>query len=317
MKNLFKLNLISRDNSSKNEKVEKKTPIIKEEVKAEKPTAEVSNIIDGKALALKHENALAKKIKSLKLLKSERSSSSNKPTVVSILVGNDPASVLYVHMKQRKAQSLGINFELLEYPDEVTFKEVAEKINQLNKDKNVDGIMVQLPSLPGLTELISPKKDVDGLTGKGKYLPAAVKAVMSIFEDEKITLKGKITTIIGSSELVGKPIATQLKKAGAKITVCDIATRNLREETLKADILVSATGESGLVIGKMVKDGVIVIDVGTAVIRDVPSTQVFGDVDFESVAPKASKISPVPGGVGPMTVISLMENVVDAASKRK
>lgn len=311
----------------------KKAQGIKEEEKAEK-VSEVnfllrnkpsSNIIDGKALAKWHERLIVKRIKSLKLGKNERSSSSNegkpssanKPTVASILVGEDPASVLYVHMKQKKAQELGIIFELFEYPSDASFEEVSERIIKLNKDKLTDGIMVQLPSLPGLIELISPKKDVDGLTGRGKYLPAAVRAVMTILEDEKINLKGKIATVIGSSELVGKPIAKELKKRGAKVTVCDIATKNLREETLRADILVSATGESGLVIGKMVKEGVVMIDVGTVVIKDRASDQVVGDVDFESVAPKASKITPVPGGVGPMTVISLLENVVDAAAKRK
>lgn len=268
-------------------------------------------IIDGKKLAAQHERLLAAKIKKLK----------TKPKVVSILVGEDPASVLYSQMKQKKAQELGISFALKSFPENAHFDEIAEEIKKLNKDRQVSGIMVQLP-LPkkflgenqpeDLLRLINPKKDVDGLTGKGKSLPAAVKAVLSILDDEKIKVSGADVTIIGASQLVGLPLAKQLEKKRAKVSVCDINTSNLREQTLRADILISAAGEPDLVIGKMVKDGAVVIDVGISKIDG----KIAGDVDFESVSEKASKITPVPGGVGPMTIISLMENVTEAFMRK-
>ncbi len=268
----------------------------------------MTNIIDGRKLAAKHETALKNKTKKLK----------NKLKVVSVLIGQDEASVLYSDMKQKKAASFAIDFEIRKFPEDTTFEDVVLEIKSLNKDSSVQGLMIQLPipkqCLDGheavdLLKIISPRKDVDGLTGKGKVLPAVVKAVLSILEDEKIKVAGSVITIIGASQSVGLPLAKELKKRGGKVTVCDINTRNLREETLRADILISATGVPEMVYGKMVTAGVVVIDVGVAKIDG----KIVGDVDFASVAPLASKITPVPGGVGPMTVISLMENVIELA----
>lgn len=266
----------------------------------------MSNIIDGRILASVHEKKLAPKLKKLNL------------KIVSILVGEDPASVLYTEIKKKKATDLNVEYEVLNFPENSAFEDIVLKIQELNKDKSVNGVMVQLP-LPRkflgerlqeeLLNEISPKKDVDGLSAKRKVLPAAVRAVLSILDNEKINVKDKIVTIIGASDLIGMPLSKELKKRKAKVTVCDVNTKNLREETLRADILISAAGEAGLVYNKMVTEGVVVIDVGTSKEND----KIVGDVDFESVAPLASKITPVPGGVGPVTVISLMENALDLA----
>jgi methylenetetrahydrofolate dehydrogenase (NADP+)/methenyltetrahydrofolate cyclohydrolase len=183
--------------------------------------------------------------------------------------------------------------------------------------------MVQLPLpkefLQGrdekeLLKFIDSQKDVDGLNYAHKpstFVPAAVKAVISVLEDENISVENKKVVVVGASDLVGKPVSEELKKMGAEVTVIDSKTEDVKEKTLEADILISATGVPGLITGEMVKVGVIVIDVGAEKVDG----KVVGDVDFESVEPKASRITPVPGGVGPMTVISLMENVVEAIRK--
>lgn len=278
-----------------------------------------SKIIDGRKLALKRQEKLIQEVKKLK----------KTPKIVSILVGDDAPSVLYTNIKQKKAEELGINFQPLYFslpplrcPHEL-FKEVVNKIQELNNDSSVHGIMVQLPlpeeflqgrSEKKLLNLIIPEKDVDGLNYAHRahqtrsYMPAAVKAVISILKDENIFVEGRKVVVVGSSDLVGKPVAEEMEKLGAKVIICDKQTADLCHETLKVDILISATGVPGLIKGDMVKKGVVVIDVGAEKVDG----KVVGDVDFESVYPKASKITPVPGGVGPMTVISLMENVVEA-----
>ncbi|MFA5933503.1 MAG: bifunctional 5,10-methylenetetrahydrofolate dehydrogenase/5,10-methenyltetrahydrofolate cyclohydrolase [Microgenomates group bacterium] len=268
----------------------------------------MDKIIDGRKLALLRQQKLEEEIKTL----------SKTPKVVSFLIGEDAPSVLYTNIKQKKAEEIGINFEAIRLPVETEFEEVAKKINELNDDSSVDGIMVQLPMpeefLKGkeehdLLELIDGEKDVDGLTSKGKFLSATVRSVISILEDEGISVSGKKVVVVGASDLVGKPVAGELKKMGADVVICDSKTTRLQGETLEAQILISATGVPGLIKGDMVKEGVIVIDVGAEKVDG----KVVGDVDFESVASKSSRITPVPGGVGPMTVISLMENVVEAA----
>ncbi len=269
---------------------------------------EDQKIIDGKKLAEQHAKVLQQEIAKLP----------SKPKIVSILIGDDPSSLLYTQIKQKKAEEFGINFEpLYLVTSDSTWEAVCQKIKELNNDPIVQGIMVQLP-LPKeflgshttreLLDQINPQKDVDGLTSDSPYLPAAVKAVLSILKDEKIAVAGKNIAVLGASDLVGIPVARELTKTGGLVYVCDINTSNLRAITLEADIIVSATGTPGLVIGKMVKDGVVIIDVGSEKVED----KIVGDVDFNSVYPKVSKITPVPGGVGPMTVVSLMENVVQS-----
>lgn len=270
-----------------------------------------SKIIDGRKLANFRQEKLVEKIKTL----------TKTPKVVSILVGDDPPSVLYTKIKQMKAEEIGINFQPIHLASpHVKWEVVCAKIKELNKDEGVDGIMVQLPLpvefLKGkddseLLELIDPKKDVDGLTKNGPYLSATAKAVMIIIEEENIEVSGKNVVVVGASDLVGKPVAEQLKEKGALVQICNTKTEDLKADTLKADVLISATGVLGLITGDMVKNGVVVIDVGAEKVDG----KLRGDVDFESVYPKASRITPVPGGVGPMTVISLMENVVEAVYK--
>jgi methylenetetrahydrofolate dehydrogenase (NADP+) / methenyltetrahydrofolate cyclohydrolase len=271
-----------------------------------------SNIIDGRALAAKHEEALKESIKG--------HVSSIK--VVSILVGNDPSSVQYTSMKQKKAQELGINFEPIRFSTETEFNVVAETIQQFNDNPSVNGIMIQLP-IPDeflknhdwreLPHLIRPEKDIDGLTPNGPFLSATAKAVLSIINDERLAISEKRIVVIGKSDLVGKPVAVELKKMGGRITIIERKTKNPAQIASTADILISAAGSPKLVKENWVRPGAVVIDVGTSELNG----QIVGDVDFDSVSKKTSKITPSPGGVGPMTVISLMENAVNSITNSK
>lgn len=262
-------------------------------------------IIDGRKIAQKHQEKLKQEIARL----------TTKPKMVSILVGEDPSSILYSKIKQKKAAEIEIDFEWVSFPEDTPYLEVVNKIQQLNQDQSVQGIMVQLPVpesfLTGHTELeflqnINPEKDVDGLTQKGPFVPAAVAAVLIMLKDQGISVQNKKVVVIGASDLVGKPLALELEKLGGKISVCNSKTLDLAEETKEADIIISATGIPGILTGDMIKEGVVVIDVGTSKVNG----KIVGDVDFSSVYPKALKITPVPGGVGPVTVVCLMENVV-------
>lgn len=257
----------------------------------------MSKIVDGKALALKQEEALREKVKSLGVT----------PKIISILVGDDPASVLYSNIKKNKATDVGINFELREYPVTTSVGDLVSDIKEFNNNLTVNGIMIQLPLpeefLKGITEdtvvqTITPEKDVDGLTGKGKVLHATVKAVISIFEEEGVDVKGKKVAVVGATGMVGTPMVKVCKEMGAEILEIDSNTDNWKTLTKDADILISCVGKQNLITPEGVKDGAVVIDVGM-------------DVDFERVKEKASVITPPKGGVGPMTVISLMENVVE------
>ncbi len=257
-----------------------------------------NRIINGKEIAKKREV----------LLKEQISKLSHPPHAVSILIGDDPASVLYTKMKKQKAEELGINFEIKHYDQNIEFDEIKNEILRLNDDKNIDGIMVQLPvKYPELIDLIKVEKDFDGLTGKDKLLPAVVKAILIILEEENIDIKGKKVAVLGRSKLIGQPVAEILEKMGADVKVGHSQTPNLSEITKGADLIITAVGKPGLLTGDMVKQDAVVIDVGT----DEASGKLVGDVDFKSVYPKASKITPVPGGIGPLTIIALMENVVE------
>lgn len=280
-------------------------------------------IIDGKAIAARKREDLRAKIASLPL-------SASKPKLAIILVGNDPASVLYVNLKKKRAEEVGIGTDLLKFQDTVSAAEITEAISRLNADKNVHGVMVQLPLPRGLHDgvckdspckhcqdvtekilgTIDPEKDVDGLTGKSKYLPATVKAVFTTLDEVSGSsgqVLGKNVTIIGRSREVGKPLIDEMRKRGAIVSVGHTQVEDLGKLTREADILVSATGQPGLVTADMVKPGAIVIDVGSP----------KGDVDFAEVSKVASAITPVPGGIGPLTVVSLLENVVEAGIMEK
>lgn len=252
------------------------------------------------------------------------------PHLTVILVGNDPASGVYVRNKEKACEKLGVSHETLVYvPEKITTEGLIEKIHELNEDPRVTGILVQLP-LPGhiyapdVTKAIDPKKDVDGFTAYnlGKMLlstefedlpPCTALGVIRLLDYYNIDVTGKNATVIGASNISGKPIASMLLNRRATVTVCHSKTRDLKSHTQNADIVVSAVGKPKLITADMVKDGVIVIDVG---INKLKNGTICGDCDFEKISEKASFITPVPGGVGRMTVACLMENIVRAAKRQ-
>jgi len=243
-----------------------------------------------------------------------------------VLVGNDPASELYVRKKLDKAASAGVTARLAKLPESASEAEVLKIVKRLNKDKAVDGFIVQAP-LPKqidtvrVLEAIDPDKDVDGWTSanlgrlaagmENALLPATPLGVMKMLEFHGVDFKGKHAVVIGRSNVVGKPLALLLLAKDATVTVCHSKTRNLAGHTRVADILICAAGKPGLISADMVKEGAYVIDVGTTRVGG----KTLGDVDFANVIKKAH-CSPVPGGAGPMTVAVLISNVIDAASRR-
>lgn len=276
----------------------------------------MTTILDGKKLRDKIFENLKNKIDKMK----------KKPTLAVILVGENPASQIYVRNKKKTAEKLGINSLSIEYPADISEKELVAKIEELNNDKNVTAILVQLP-LPKhinknkVIDAILPQKDVDGLTpynlgklfsGEKPYVyPCTPKGILLLLDEYNIELDGKNIVVIGRSNLVGKPVAQMLLNRNATVTMCHSHTKNLSEITKTADIVVSAVGKN--VIGeKMLKSNCVVIDVG--IFRD-ENGKISGDVDFENVSKVTAYISPVPGGVGPMTIASLMLNTVELAEK--
>lgn len=273
-------------------------------------------ILDGKKL----------RDKIFESLKAELDKMPEKPTLAVILVGENPASQIYVRNKKKTAEKLGINSLSIEYPADISEKELLSKIQELNNDKNITAILVQLP-LPEhinknkIIDAILPQKDVDGLTpynlgklfsGEEPYVyPCTPKGILLLLDEYNIELDGKNVVVVGRSNLVGKPVAQMLLKRNATVTMCHSHTKNLSEITKTADIVVSAVGKN--VIGeKMLKSNCVVIDVG--IFRD-ENGKLSGDVDFENVSKISAYISPVPGGVGPMTIASLMLNTVELAKK--
>ncbi|HIH09396.1 MAG TPA: bifunctional methylenetetrahydrofolate dehydrogenase/methenyltetrahydrofolate cyclohydrolase [Candidatus Diapherotrites archaeon] len=246
------------------------------------------------------------------------------PKLVVIQVGEDPASTIYVNKKHSTCLGAGMDSEVKRLPENVSYEELLSEIRKLNEDKGVHGILLQLPLPQGLAHrdalaTIAPEKDVDGLNpinhgkamlGKDAFVPATPKGIMTLLEATKIKLAGKSAVVIGRSNIVGKPVAMLLLNADCTVTMCHSRTKKLADYTKKADIIVSAVGKPKLVKANMVKRGAIVIDVGTT---KNSKGKLLGDVDFKKVARKASWITPVPGGVGPMTIASLMQNTLKAA----
>jgi methylenetetrahydrofolate dehydrogenase (NADP+)/methenyltetrahydrofolate cyclohydrolase len=276
-------------------------------------------IIDGRAIAAKVRADVAAKVAAF------RDSSGKTPRLDVILVGDSPASKTYVGMKERAAAEVGIKSVKHEYAsaDEMQLLALIEK---LNADPEVSGILVQLPLPKGIDErrvlhAIAPEKDVDGLHEKNAGLlfkgedglkPCTPYGVMKMLEHECVKVEGKHAVVIGRSALVGKPLAVMLLNANATVTVCHSKTKDLASYTREADILVAAAGSPRMVTSDMVKRGAVVIDVGTTKVGEL----LCGDVDFQKVKRKASLITPVPGGVGPMTVAMLMRNTLEAAQKQ-
>ena len=278
----------------------------------------MATILDGRKL----------KTKILADLKSKIAQMEEKPSLTVILAGNNPASLIYVNNKKRTAEEIGINSNIITYPSSVTEDELLAKIHQLNKDDSVNAILVQLP-LPGhiskekVINMIDPKKDVDGFTpyNFGKLFsgeipfvyPCTPKGILLLLDEYGIELDGKHAVIVGRSNIVGKPLLQMMLNRNATVTICHSHTKNLADITKTADILVSAVGEN-IIEEKMLKPGCVVVDVG--IFKDAAG-RTRGDVDFENVSKIASYISPVPGGVGPMTITSLMLNTVELFEKSK
>ena len=265
-----------------------------------------------------------KRIKEEKLIdiKKEIDSLDRRPGIAVIQVGNNEASNVYIKNKENTAKKLGCEFTHIKFKEEVTEDEILAKIDELNDDKNIDGVLIQMPIPKHLnTSLIqnrvNPNKDIDGLTdlnagllvhNKMCHVPCTPKGILEMVNYYNIELKGKHVVVVGRSELVGKPLINLMLNNNATVTVCHSYTSNLKSITSLADILIVAIGKERMITSDMVKDGAVVIDVG---INRVDG-KLYGDVDFENVKDKCSYITPVPGGVGQTTVLSLYQNLLKA-----
>jgi len=257
-------------------------------------------------------------------LKEEISASGLNPCLATVIVGEDPASQMYVRMKHKACDQVGIKSAGVVLSSDSTTEEVLAEVTKLNSDPSVHGILVQLP-LPkhidteAVIEAVSPQKDVDGFhpynigqlfSGRPQFVPCTPGGIMTLFKEYNIELSGKKAVVAGRSVDVGRPMAALLINADATVTVCHSRTKNLEDEMKSADILISAIGKARFVKADMVKPGAVIIDVG---INMDENDKLCGDVDFDSVVDKVSAITPVPGGVGPMTIATLMENTLKSA----
>ena len=279
------------------------------------------NIIDGKAVSAAVKDEVKEQVAALK-------KDGGVPCLAVVLVGDDPASKVYVRNKKRACEYCGI--KSLEYILDKTASEqqLLDLIDVLNKEPTVHGILVQLPLPPHINEqkiinAISEQKDVDAfhpesvgklMTGNPDFLPCTPAGVMEMLKKYNIETAGKDCVIIGRSNIVGKPMAMLMLAANSTVTICHSKTKNLKEKCLSADILIAAIGKPKFVTADMVKDGAVVIDVG---INRTEDGKLCGDVDFDEVSKKASYITPVPGGVGPMTIATLMKNTLTAYKLKK
>ncbi|HOI13588.1 MAG TPA: bifunctional methylenetetrahydrofolate dehydrogenase/methenyltetrahydrofolate cyclohydrolase FolD [Methanoculleus sp.] len=274
-------------------------------------------ILDGKAVSEKR----------LELLKERIEESGLYPRLATVIVGEDPASQMYVRMKHRACERVGIGSVGIELPADATTERVLEAVARLNNDPDINGILVQLPLPAGVDttrviDAVAPDKDVDGfhpcnlgrlLAGTPVFAPCTPQGIMTILEEYRVPIEGQRAVVVGRSIDVGRPMAALLLNADATVTICHSKTRDLEAEMRNADILVSAVGRAKFVGPEMVKEGATVIDVG---INYDEQGKLSGDVDFEAVKDRAGAITPVPGGVGPMTIATLMENTFRAAKLR-
>ena len=278
-------------------------------------------LLDGKILSAKIKEEV--KVEVTQIVKEKNIT----PGLAVILVGNDAASATYVASKAKACKDAGIYSVVHEMPESITQEELLETINMMNNNPKLDGILVQLP-LPKhidtttVLEAINPLKDVDGfhpynvgrmVSNLDSFLSATPFGVMRMFEEHNIELSGKDVVVIGSSDIVGKPMASLLINKKATVTVCNSRTKDLKSHTSKADIVIIAVGVPYLLKEDMVKDGAIVIDVG---INRLDTGKLVGDADFEGLKNKCSFLTPVPGGVGPMTIAMLLKNTIKAAKLR-
>jgi len=278
------------------------------------------NILDGKALSQKIRQQVKEEIEKLE-------KNGTTPALAVILIGDNPASKTYVSMKEKACGETGMYSIVHKMPSSISEKKILEIIDMINHNDYIDGVLVQLP-LPAhinttrIIEAIDPKKDVDGfhpfnvgrlVSGLDCFAPCTPLGVMRILQEYKIDPKGLDVCIVGASDIVGKPMLNLLLNAGATVDICHIFTKDLKAHTSKADLIVVGVGKPGLITKDMVKDGAKIIDIGT---NRLDNGKLVGDVDFENVAPKCSHITPVPGGVGPMTIAMLLLNTLKAAKVR-
>ena len=275
--------------------------------------------IDGKVIALGVKEDIKNFVESRKL------KGINTPKVTSILVGNDGGSLFYLNNQEKVAVSLGLEFERIHLSEEVTEIELIKKIGELNNDNSVNGVILQLPLPKNMDEKkiissISPEKDIDCLTfvnqgklymGEDTFMPCTPKSVLTILKSLNINLEGMEVVVVGRSNIVGKPASALMLKENCTVTICHSRTKELKEVCKRADILIVAIGKAKFIDDSYVKDGSIVIDVGTNSVEG----KITGDVDFEKVINKAAFVTPVPGGVGALTTTLLMKNVCEALEK--
>ena len=278
----------------------------------------MAKIIDGKAVSAAVKEQVRDEIARDKI----------KAGLAVVIVGNDPASRVYVNNKKKACEFCGIQSFEYALPEETTMEQLLELIDTLNSDENVNGILVQLPLPKQLDEKeviarISPEKDVDAfheqnvgkiMIGNYSFLPCTPSGCMDLIHSTGVEISGKECVVIGRSNIVGKPMAMLLLHENGTVTVCHSRTKNLAEVCSRADILVAAVGKPNFVTADMVKEGAVVIDVG---INRLPDGKLCGDVKFDEVSEKAGWITPVPGGVGPMTIATLMKNTLTAAKQQK
>lgn len=277
-------------------------------------------IIDGKALAKQKRVEMAQIVQELKAM-------GVTPGLAVVLVGEDPASEIYVRNKHKACEEVGIYSRVIKLPEDTKEEDLLKLIDELNQDSALDGILVQLP-LPKqidsdkVIERILPNKDVDGfhpvnagklLTGQAGFVSCTPLGILELIKSTGIDISGKEAVVIGRSNIVGKPVAHLLLQENATVTICHSKTKNLKEVCQRADILVAAIGKPQLITADYVKGGAVVIDVG---INRLPDGKLVGDVAFETVKEKASYITPVPGGVGPMTITMLLANTLLSAKNR-
>ena len=276
-------------------------------------------LIDGKAIAKEIRQELKLEVEELKKDKGII------PGLAVILVGDDPASQSYVRGKERAAGDVGIYSELHRMPEDTDQKELIDKVQELNNDPKIHGILCQLP-LPGhldesdVINTIRPEKDVDGFhpisvgnmhIGEECFLPCTPAGIIELLDRTGVEISGKDAVVVGRSNIVGKPVSMLLLGRHATVTICHSRTRDLAAKTAAADILVAAVGRPKMITADMVKDGAVVIDVGVNRV----DKKLVGDVDFDAVKEKVSAITPVPGGVGPMTITMLLKNTIEAAKR--
>ena len=282
----------------------------------------MAEIIDGKEVAQHIRKEVSEEVRKLK------EETGIVPGLAAVLVGSNPASEIYVRNKRKACGEAGIYSEEYKLPEETTESDLLSLIKELNEDKKIHGILVQLPLPKHINEAkilraVSPLKDIDGfhpenvgylVEGNPRFIPCTPHGIIKLLDYYKIEMQGKEAVVVGRSNIVGKPVALLLLHRHATVTICHSRTKPLEDVTRRADILVAAIGRANFITGDMVKEGVVVIDVG---INRNPDGKLTGDVDFEQVKEKASYITPVPGGVGPMTIAMLLWNTWSSAKSSK